>query len=181
MNTDSPPSTNTEKPTRRKILTAIGMVAGSDALYQAMTTLGYGAEPQFNGPPRLLAPARGLQSWCWVPGWLACWPPTKCRRRVTRFKSWNIRTGQAAGTGRCMAAFIHRTWRGHAEGRFHVRQLPQSRPVADSVSSSNAVALLQSVQRRAGALHPVQSQRLCSQHWRIQGQAVAVQCGRGGF
>ena len=59
MDTDTPANTNTEKPTRRKILTAIGMVAGSDALYQAMTTLGYGAETQFNGPPRLSGARKG--------------------------------------------------------------------------------------------------------------------------
>ena len=58
MNTDSPPKTNTEKPTRRKFLTAIGMVGGTAALYQAMTTMGHAAETQFNGPPDLSG-ARG--------------------------------------------------------------------------------------------------------------------------
>src|ERR1700709_186856 len=43
----------TAKTSRRKFLTAIGIVAGSDTLYQAMTTLGYGAETQFTGAPDL--------------------------------------------------------------------------------------------------------------------------------
>src|SRR5258706_9406402 len=39
--------------TRRQLLTAIGMVGGSAALYQAMTTMGHAAETQFSGPPKL--------------------------------------------------------------------------------------------------------------------------------
>ncbi|HVZ28327.1 MAG TPA: flavin monoamine oxidase family protein [Rhizomicrobium sp.] len=54
MNTENPENApEGPKPSRRKFLTAIGMVAGADTLYQAMTTLGYGAETQFNGPPQL--------------------------------------------------------------------------------------------------------------------------------
>ena len=55
--TDTPDNTGAAVPatktSRRKFLTAIGMVAGSDTLYQAMTTLGYGAETQFTGAPDL--------------------------------------------------------------------------------------------------------------------------------
>src|ERR1700709_287165 len=44
-----------EKPnaTRRQLLTAIGMMGGTAALYQAMTTMGHAAETQFAGPPNL--------------------------------------------------------------------------------------------------------------------------------
>lgn len=59
MTTDTPNDTDSTKPTRRQFLTAIGIVAGSDTLYQAMTTLGYGAETQFNGPPRLSGARKG--------------------------------------------------------------------------------------------------------------------------
>ncbi len=38
---------------RRELLTAIGLVGGAAALYQAMTTMGHAAETQFNGPPNL--------------------------------------------------------------------------------------------------------------------------------
>jgi monoamine oxidase len=41
------------KTTRRQLLSAIGMVGGSAALYQAMTTMGHAAETQFTGPPQL--------------------------------------------------------------------------------------------------------------------------------
>lgn len=59
MTTDIPNVTDTTKPTRRQFLTAIGIVAGSDTLYQAMTTLGYGAETQFGGPPQLSGTRKG--------------------------------------------------------------------------------------------------------------------------
>ena len=39
--------------TRRQLLTAIGMVGGTAALYQAMTTMGHAAETQYKGPPNL--------------------------------------------------------------------------------------------------------------------------------
>jgi len=54
-NTDAavPAAVPAAKTSRRKFLTAIGIVAGSDTLYQAMTTLGYGAETQFAGAPDL--------------------------------------------------------------------------------------------------------------------------------
>ena len=41
------------KTTRRELLTAIGVMGGSFALYQAMTTMGHAAETQFKGPPSL--------------------------------------------------------------------------------------------------------------------------------
>ncbi len=40
-------------PTRRALLTRIGAVAGSAALYQAMTSLGHAAATDFTGPPDL--------------------------------------------------------------------------------------------------------------------------------
>jgi len=39
--------------TRRQLLTAIGMVGGTAALYQAMTTMGHAMETQYKGPPNL--------------------------------------------------------------------------------------------------------------------------------
>jgi len=43
----------TGRTTRRQVLTAIGMMGGSAALYQAMTTMGHASETQFAGPPKL--------------------------------------------------------------------------------------------------------------------------------
>ena len=40
-------------PTRRQLLTRIGTLAGSAALYQAMTTLGHAMGTDFRGPPQL--------------------------------------------------------------------------------------------------------------------------------
>ena len=45
--------------TRRQLLTAIGMVGGTAALYQAMTTMGHAAETQFHGPPDLSGARKG--------------------------------------------------------------------------------------------------------------------------
>src|SRR5580692_8333108 len=45
--------------TRRELLTAIGMVGGTAALYQAMTTMGHAAETQFAGPPQLAGARKG--------------------------------------------------------------------------------------------------------------------------
>src|ERR1700709_2381533 len=39
--------------TRRQLLTAIGMIGGTAALYQATTTMGHAAETQFKGTPDL--------------------------------------------------------------------------------------------------------------------------------
>jgi monoamine oxidase len=47
------------KTTRRELLTAIGMMGGAAALYQAMTTMGHAAETQFNGPPNLSGARKG--------------------------------------------------------------------------------------------------------------------------
>ena len=46
-------------PTRRQLLTAIGMAGGTAALYQAMTTMGHAAETQFSGPPKLSGARKG--------------------------------------------------------------------------------------------------------------------------
>jgi monoamine oxidase len=45
--------------TRRQLLSAIGMIGGTAALYQAMTTLGHAAETQFGGPPNLSGARKG--------------------------------------------------------------------------------------------------------------------------
>jgi monoamine oxidase len=39
--------------TRRQLLTRIGMLGGTAALYQAMTTMAHAAETRFDGPPKL--------------------------------------------------------------------------------------------------------------------------------
>src|SRR3569833_458373 len=44
---------HTPRTTRRQLLTAIGMMGGTAALYQAMTTMGHASETQYKGSPDL--------------------------------------------------------------------------------------------------------------------------------
>ena len=46
-------------PSRRELLTMIGKMGGSLAMYQAMTALGHAAESQFSGPPKLGGARKG--------------------------------------------------------------------------------------------------------------------------
>ena len=48
------------KTTRRQLLSAIGMLGGTAALYNMMTTLGHAAETQFTGPPNLSGARPGI-------------------------------------------------------------------------------------------------------------------------
>ena len=52
-------ATGSHTPTRRQLLSAIGMIGGTAALYQAMTTMGHAAETQFAGPPKLEGARKG--------------------------------------------------------------------------------------------------------------------------
>ena len=42
-----------QTPTRRQLLHAIGLMGGTAAMYQMMTTFGHAAESRFPGPPNL--------------------------------------------------------------------------------------------------------------------------------
>ena len=48
-----------QKSTRRQVLSAIGVLGGSALLYNMMTTMGYAAETQFAGPPKLSGAKKG--------------------------------------------------------------------------------------------------------------------------
>ena len=50
---------NTPAFTRRDLLSMIGQAAGGGAMYQAMTSLGFAAESNFRGPPRLAGAKKG--------------------------------------------------------------------------------------------------------------------------
>ncbi len=50
---------NSEGMSRRSLLNMIGVVAGSAAMYHAMTELGYAGESTFKGPIKLSAPPAG--------------------------------------------------------------------------------------------------------------------------
>lgn len=55
----------TPSQTRRQLLSRIGMVAGSAALYQAMTSMGHAMGTDFSGPPKLSGTKKEHQFWFW--------------------------------------------------------------------------------------------------------------------
>jgi len=48
-----------QAPTRRQLFQAIGMIGGTAAIYQMMTTFGHAAETRFDGPPDLSGARKG--------------------------------------------------------------------------------------------------------------------------
>ena len=48
-----------ETVSRRDLLSLVGAVAGSAAMYQAMTSLGFAAETNYQGPIKLSGDAKG--------------------------------------------------------------------------------------------------------------------------
>ena len=48
-----------QTPTRRQLLHAIGLMGGTAAVYQMMTTFGHAAESRFPGPPNLAGARKG--------------------------------------------------------------------------------------------------------------------------
>ncbi|MDB5424661.1 MAG: Flavin monoamine oxidase, partial [Phenylobacterium sp.] len=72
-------------PTRRQLLTAIGMVGGTSALYASMTTMGHAAETQFHGPPKLSGARKGasvIVLGAGLAGMLAAYELTKAGYKV---------------------------------------------------------------------------------------------------
>ena len=70
--------------TRRQLLTAIGLMGGTAALYNAMTSLGHAAETQFHGPP-MLSGGNGksvIVLGSGLAGMLACYELTKAGYKV---------------------------------------------------------------------------------------------------
>lgn len=51
--------TGQQAPTRRQLMHAIGLIGGTAAIYQAMTTFGHAEETRFDGPPRLDGARKG--------------------------------------------------------------------------------------------------------------------------
>src|ERR1700751_4408733 len=81
--------------TRRQLLTAIGMVGGTAALYQAMTTMGHAMETQYKGPPDLSGARPGtsvLVLGAGLAGMLAAYELTKAGYKV-RILEYQNRAG----------------------------------------------------------------------------------------
>lgn len=97
-------SSGVHKTTRRQLLTAIGLVGGTAALYQAMTTMGHAAETQFNGPPKLSGARKGasvIVLGAGLAGMLAAYELTKAgyKVRILEYqnraggRNWSLRGG----------------------------------------------------------------------------------------
>ncbi len=92
------------KTTRRQMLHAIGLVGGSAALYQAMTSMGHAAETQFKGPPVLDGARKGasvIVLGAGLAGMLAAYELTKAGYKVQILeyqnraggRNWSLRGG----------------------------------------------------------------------------------------
>lgn len=53
-----------ETVSRRDLLSLVGSVAGSAAMYQAMTSLGFASESNYKGPIKLSAIPKAHPCWC---------------------------------------------------------------------------------------------------------------------
>ena len=98
MTTETPKNAKTSKTTRRRFLTAVGLVAGSDTLYQAMTTFGYAAETHYKGSPDLSGARAGasvLVLGSGLAGMVAAYELNKAGYKV-RILEYQNRTGGRA-------------------------------------------------------------------------------------
>ena len=159
---------------RRDLLALVGSVAGSAAMYQAMTSLGFAAESTYNGPIKLEGDTKGASVLILGAGLAGMTAALELRAagykvQVLEFNSrpggrnWTLRGGDT----------FYRTRRRDPDLRFRGRPLSQSRAVADSLSPPRLAGLLQAARRRARAVHPAQSQRAAARLQCVRRQAAA--------
>ena len=167
---------------RRDLLSLIGAMAGSAAMYHAMTSLGFASESTYKGPIKLQGDPKGasvLILGAGLAGMTAALELRKAGYKV-QILEFNSRAGGRNWTLARRRQF-HRAGRLQADLRIRAGALHQSRSVADSLSPPRAARLLQAAWRRARALHPAQPQRLPSCHARVRRQAAADPRHQGGF
>ncbi|ODT88682.1 flavin monoamine oxidase family protein [Phenylobacterium sp. SCN 70-31] len=93
-----------QAPTRRQLLNAIGLMGGTAAVYQLMTTFGHAAETRFPGPPDLSGSRKGqsvIVLGAGLAGMLAAYELDKAgyRVRILEFqdraggRNWSLRGG----------------------------------------------------------------------------------------
>ena len=146
---------------RRDLLSLIGAVSGSAAMYHAMTALGFASDSGYKGPIRLEGDPKGasvLILGAGLAGMTAALELRKAGYKV-QILEFNSRPGGRNWT-LARRGHLHRARRLQPDLRVRAGSLYQSRPVADSLSPPRAARLLQAARRRARAVHPAQSQRV---------------------
>ena len=139
---------------RRDLLALIGTVAGSAAMYQAMSSLGLAANSTYQGPIALSGDVKGASVLVLGAGLAGMTAALELRNagyqvQVLEFNSrpggrnWTLRGGDT----------FHRARRLHANLCIRAGPLFQSRTVADSLSPPRSPRLLQAAERRARAVH----------------------------
>ena len=145
---------------RRDLLSLIGAVAGSAAMYHAMTSLGFASESGYKGPIKLEGDPKGASVLILGAGLAGMTAALELRKagykvQVLEFNSraggrnWTLRGGDRFTE---LGGFTQTC-------EFEQGLYFNPGPVADSLSPSRAARLLQAPRRRARAVHPAQSQR----------------------
>ena len=173
-------SENRTSPSRRSLLSMIGVVAGSAAMYHAMTELGYAEGSTFTGPIKLSPPPPGtsvLVLGAGIAGMVAAMELRDAGYKV-QVLEYNGRPG-----GRNWTLYGGDTYTELGGATQHVAfdpgQYINPGPVAPALSPSRHSALCQPPGRGAGALHPGQLQRLCPFDRGLWRQAAALSPGAG--
>ena len=161
-------------PSRRELLSLIGTVAGSAAMYHAMTSLGLAADSAYTGPIKLSGDVRGASVLILGAGLAGMTAALELRN--AGYKVQILEFNQPSGRPQLDAArwrHVYRTRRPEADLRIRRRALFQSRPMADSLSPSRHPRLLQETQRRARAFRPAQSQCFPARLGRVRRETAA--------
>ncbi len=161
--------------TRRDLLAMIGTLAGSAAMYQAMTTLGFAQESPYKGPIKLDGDPKGasvLILGAGLAGMVAAYELQQGRLQGPdpRIPPKGRRPLLDAARRRQ----LHRARRLRAGMRVRQGPLPQSRSLAHSVSPSRRARLLQAARRHARAFRAGQPQRLSAFGQGVRRQAAAL-------
>ena len=166
---------------RRDLLALIGTVAGSAAMYQAMTSLGFAAESGYKGPIKLDGNPKGASVLVLGAGLAGMTAALELRNAgyKVRVLEFNNRPGGRNWTLRGGDTFTE-LGGSQPDLRVRTRALHQSRAVADSVSPPRPARLLQAPQRRARAVRSTEPQRAaaCLERFRWQAAAVSARSRR---
>ena len=88
---------------RRDLLSLIGAVSGSAAMYHAMTSLGFASDSGYKGPIKLDGDPKGASVLILGAGLAGMTAALELRKAGYKVRSWNSTAGQADATGPCGA------------------------------------------------------------------------------